>query len=86
MVIHLKLNIGQTILVLSLSEDELFITGNLLANGVSWQLGFQQSLIWQIDKFDGYNGETDLDFQVWSDIKDDTISVRNIHPARGARA
>ena len=71
---------------ISLSEDELFITGNLLANGVSWQLGFQQSLIWQIDKFDGYNGETDLDFQVWSDIKDDTVSVRNIHPARGARA
>lgn len=70
---------------IALSQDELFITGNLLANGVSWQLGFQQSLIWQIDKLDGYNGESELDMQVWSDIKDDSISLRNLHPARGAR-
>ena len=70
---------------ISITEDELFITGNLLANGVSWQLGFQQSLIWQIDKYDGYNGENELDFQLWNDIKDDTIFIRNIHPARGAR-
>ncbi len=70
---------------IALSKDELFITGNLLANGVSWQLGFQQSLIWQIDKYDGYNGETSLDMQIWSDIKDDSIYIRNLHPARGAR-
>jgi len=70
---------------ISLTEDELFITGNLLENGVSWQIGFQQSLIWQIDKFDGYNGESSIDMQIWSDIIDDTIPLRNIHPAMGAR-
>ena len=70
---------------ISLTKDELFITGNLLANGVSWQIGFQQSLIWQIDKYDGYSGESDLDMQIWSDIIDDTIALRNIHPAKGAR-
>ncbi len=70
---------------ISLTEEELFITGNLLENGVSWQIGFQQSLIWQIDKFDGYNGENELDMQIWSDIIDDTIPLRNIHPAMGAR-
>ena len=70
---------------IALTQDELFISGNLLANGVSWQLGFQQSIIWQIDKHDGYNGETELDMQIWSDIKDDSTYLRNIHPARGAR-
>jgi len=70
---------------IALTDDELFITGNLLQNGVSWQIGFHQSLIWQIDKFDGYNGKPELDMQVWSDIIDDTIPLRNIHPAMGAR-
>ncbi len=70
---------------ISLTEDELFITGNLLQNGVDWQTGFQQSLIWQIDKYDGFNGQAALDMQIWSDIIDDTIPLRNIHPAMGAR-
>ncbi|MDG2343126.1 MAG: hypothetical protein P8L23_00935 [Flavobacteriales bacterium] len=70
---------------LSITEDELFITGNLLLSGVSWQLGFNQSLIWQIDKQSGYNGLDSLNYAVWSDIKDDSIMIRNIHPVRGAR-
>ena len=32
---------------ISLTNDELFITGNLLQHNVSWQEGFYQSLIWQ---------------------------------------
>ena len=70
---------------ISITEDELFITGNLLLSGVSWQLGFNQSLIWQIDKQSGYNGLDSLNYAVWSDIKDDSIMIRNIHPVRGAR-
>ncbi len=70
---------------ISITEDELFITGNLLLSGVSWQLGFNQSLIWQVDKQSGFNGLDSLDYAVWSDIKDDGIMIRNIHPARGAR-
>ena len=66
-------------------KEELFITGNLLLSGVSWQLGFNQSLIWQIDKQSGYNGLDSLNYAVWSDIKDDSIMIRNIHPVRGAR-
>ena len=30
---------------ISITEDDLFITGNLLLDGVSWQLGFNQSII-----------------------------------------
>jgi len=70
---------------ISITDDDLFITGNLLLSGVSWQLGFYQSIIWQIDKNSGYNGEDTLSFNLWSEFKDDSIYVRNIHPARGAR-
>jgi hypothetical protein len=67
------------------NEDEVFLTGNLLENNMSWQTGFNQSIIWQIDKWGGYNGDTALTFQVWSDILDDTLNIRNIHPVEGAR-
>ena len=70
---------------ISITDDDLFITGNLLLHNVSWQEGFYQSLIWQIDKDQGYNGNDTLTFNLWSDIKDDSIYVRNIHPIRGAR-
>jgi len=69
----------------AITEDDLFITGNLLLDGVSWQLGFNQSIIWQIDKENGYSGLDSLSFNLWSDIKDDSINIRNIHPIRGAR-
>ncbi len=70
---------------ISITEDDLFVTGNLLLNGVSWQLGFYQSIIWQIDKNTGYNGADSLSFNLWSEFKDDSIYARNIHPVRGAR-
>ena len=44
-----------------------------------------QSLIWQIDKTQGYQGNDTLDFNLWSELKDDSIYIRNIHPIRGAR-
>ena len=70
---------------ISITEDDLFVTGNLLLNGVSWQLGFYQSIVWQIDKNSGYNGTDSLTFNLWSEFKDDSIYLRNIHPLRGAR-
>lgn len=70
---------------ISITEDDLFITGNLLLDGVSWQEGFYQSVIWQIDKHSGYDGNDSLTFNLWSEFKDDDIYVRNIHPVRGAR-
>ena len=70
---------------ISLTNDELFITGNLLQHNVSWQEGFYQSLIWQIDKTQGYQGDDTLDFNLWSELKDDSVYIRNIHPIRGAR-
>lgn len=68
---------------LSLSNNELFITGNLIkVGGGSWQTSFKQSLIWQIDKQLGFDGD-ELDFAIYSDINYKGIPCRNIHPVRG---
>ncbi len=66
---------------ISITNDEVFITGNQLKDGQSWLLGFKQSVIWQIDKSDGYNGTT-LDTYLWSNINSGGRPVRNLHPVK----
>jgi hypothetical protein len=69
---------------IAVGTNDFFLTGNLLTNNSSWQTGFQQSLIWQIDKMSGYNGDDNLSMTIWSGINDGAIKIRNIHPAKGA--
>jgi hypothetical protein len=69
---------------IAVGTNDLFLTGNLLTNNSSWQTGFQQSLIWQIDKMSGFNGEASLSMTLWSGINDGPVKIRNIHPAKGA--
>ena len=44
--------------IIALTNDELFITVNALYNDSTWQAGFYETLVWQIDKADGYAGGT----------------------------
>ena len=67
---------------ISITDNELFITVNLIGDSEPWQTGFKQTVIWQVDKNDGYNNQT-LDVNLWSDIKfDATNFIRNLHPIR----
>jgi len=70
---------------IALTEDELFLTINLLREGEPWQTGFEESLIWQIDLEDGYTGETNLATQIWSDIDFGGAPIRNLNPIQGGR-
>jgi hypothetical protein len=63
---------------ISFTENEVFITGNQIREGVSWQMGFRQSVIWQIRKQEGYNGDS-LHSQVWSGIEFGGRPLRNLH-------
>ncbi|MFK7969113.1 MAG: T9SS type A sorting domain-containing protein [Bacteroidia bacterium] len=67
----------------SLSPDELFLTGNSVTRGVSWQLGFVETLIYQIDKQTGYNGDP-LVLNVWSNLSMLGSYLRNLCPVKGA--
>jgi len=67
---------------IAITEDELFLTINLLKNDGSWQTAFKQTLVWQINKFDGYSGQP-LSSLLWTDITYNGENLRNIHPVKG---
>jgi hypothetical protein len=68
--------------IIALTQDELLLTINALQNDKSWQLGFRQSYIWRIDKFDGYAG-TAIDTRLHSGIKYNGTALRNLCPVQG---
>ena len=68
---------------ISITKDEVFLTGNLIIPNVSWQVGFDGSVIWQLNKQDGYNNADSLRNKLFSDIRFDGKYTRNIHPVRG---
>ncbi|MFT7591312.1 MAG: hypothetical protein ACI9UJ_001235, partial [bacterium] len=55
--------------IIGLSKDDLFVTVNVLRDGESWQEGFTQSVIWQIDKASGYAGNDTIYEDLWYDLK-----------------
>jgi hypothetical protein len=67
--------------ILAINDKELFITFNLVKDNVSWTVGFKQSVIWQIDKSDMYDG-VGLNYKLWKDIKFNGVNLRNICPAK----
>lgn len=71
--------------IIALTEQEFFVTINMVRENVSWQTGFVESLIWQCDKRDGYAGDS-LDTQLWSNIEFGGKKVRNLCPVRGGSA
>ena len=67
--------------IISVSNNDLFITFNQVKDNVHWSVGFKQSVIWQIDKNTGYRGDS-LKYDLWSDIKHNGVYLRNICPAK----
>ncbi|MDQ3050555.1 MAG: T9SS type A sorting domain-containing protein [Bacteroidota bacterium] len=68
--------------MISVTDDELFITVNLLYNDSTWQAGFNQTVIWQIPKIEGYTGVT-LNPLLHYDILHNNEPLRNLCPVKG---
>ncbi len=67
---------------IALSSTGLVITANLIVPDVSWQVGFDGSVIWHLDKMEGYMGG-DVNAHVYTQIAHEGKMVRNLHPVRG---
>lgn len=67
---------------ISITENELFITGNLIVPNVSWQVGFDGSVIWQLDKNAGFNNDSILPNKLYSQVSFNNKYTRNIHPVQ----
>ncbi len=72
---------------IAITKDEFFLTGNKLGYNTSWKTGFKETVVYQIDKQSGYNGATNLTYQVWDSIKHANGDyVRYLHPVKAGWA
>jgi hypothetical protein len=71
--------------MIAVNNNELFITVNQVYDGQPWQTGFKETFIWQINKWDGYNGDS-LRTQLHSGINTNGRAVRNLCPVEHAGA
>jgi hypothetical protein len=69
--------------IVAQSDSEVFVTINLVYDDSTWQAGFAQSLIWQINKSDGYTGSSTLHSRMWSNIGIGGAKIRNLCPMQG---
>ncbi|CAN5731647.1 hypothetical protein BH11BAC7_BH11BAC7_31710 [soil metagenome] len=65
--------------MIAVNHNELFLTINLLHDNQSWQTGFVQTLIWQMNKWDGYAGDS-INTELHSNINFGGRPIRNICP------
>jgi hypothetical protein len=70
--------------IIAHNKEDLYITVNLLRDNESWQEGFVESFIWQINKQDGYDGVEDLTTNLFSSITFNGESVWSICPVQPA--
>lgn len=69
--------------MIGINGEDLFITVNILKDSSDWRTGFTQSVIWQLPKKRGYQGDT-LMFNLWSNIKHNGKPIWNICPVPDA--
>jgi hypothetical protein len=67
---------------IAITHSEFFLTGNKIKFNTSWQAGFTQTVIYQINKQDGYNGDT-LSTQLWENTSFGGRNIRNLYPVKG---
>ena len=69
---------------LSITQDKVYYTANLIIPDVSWQVGFDGSIIWEMDKQAAFLGAADINATLHYDIKFEDRFIRNLHPVNGA--
>jgi hypothetical protein len=64
---------------IAITKDELFFTINLVQNGKGWIEGFSETVVWQINKKEGFAGVAPS-MKLWSDIKYQGKPLRYFRP------
>jgi len=70
--------------IIGMNKDDFFVTVNILNDGESWQEGFQESVIWQVDKASGFSGNDSLYQNLVHDIKFEGKSIWSICAVQSA--
>jgi len=69
--------------MINVTKTDLVITGNLIFDNQPWQTGFDETVLWQIKKSNGYNGE-DLESILYQSITFEGFNIRNLCPVESA--
>ena len=69
--------------MINVTATDLVITVNLIRDAEPWETGFDETLIWQLDKAKGYAGEEMLSV-LWDEIEFGGKSIRNLCPMESA--
>lgn len=67
---------------ISITDEEIFLTGNKIKDNVSWQLGFSETVIYQINKQNGYDSAATLNYKIWDGINYEGRPIRNLFPVK----
>lgn len=69
--------------MVALTENEFFLSVNLLQDNTGWIEGFTKTILWQVDKFSGYNGDNELSTKLWDQNYLEGLPLRNGIPVKG---
>ncbi len=68
---------------IAITHSDFFLTGNKVVYNGTFQAGFRKSVIYQIQKRDGYAGAATLTTRQWDTVKFGGAPIRNIFPVKG---
>lgn len=69
---------------ISITNDKVYFTANLIVPNEPWQTGFDGSIIWEMDKFEAFEGDTTMQAYLYDSITYDNNYIRNLHLITGA--
>lgn len=69
--------------MINVTQTDLVVTGNLIFDNQPWQTGFAETVLWQIDKTNGYAG-VPLVTNLYQDIVSGSTFIRNLCPVESA--
>ncbi|MFA9213232.1 MAG: T9SS type A sorting domain-containing protein [Candidatus Methylacidiphilales bacterium] len=68
--------------IIAITKNELFLTINRLKDNTYWKNGFIESYVWQMDKDNGFKGDS-LNQKVYFNIKYNDKPIWSVCPAKG---
>jgi hypothetical protein len=68
---------------IAITKDKVVLSLNLIVPNVSWQVGFDGSVLWEMDKDAGYSGTATLPTLLHHDFKFNGRYTRNLLPLTG---
>lgn len=69
--------------IIAINKEDLFITVNRLKDNTFWKNGFIESYIWQVNKKDGYTGDS-LRQRVYNNIKYNNQPIWSVCPVKNS--